>query len=55
MKAIFNRLREPSTMAGLSAIAMVFGLPQGTLDLVMQIIVAGAGLAAMVLPDAPAK
>ena len=38
-------------MAGLSALGVVFGLPAGTVDLVVQLVVAGAGLAAIALPE----
>jgi ABC-type xylose transport system permease subunit len=53
MKAIrlLQRLREPSTWAGIAAIGMIFGLPPGTIDLVGQIVGGVAGLAAIVLPE----
>jgi hypothetical protein len=49
----FNRLREPSTWAGLSALALVFGLPPGTIDLVGQVVAGATGLAAIVLTEKP--
>lgn len=52
MKAILNRLREPSTWAGLSAIGVIFGLPPGTVDLVGQVVGGLCGLAAVFLPEA---
>lgn len=51
MKAIFKRLREPSTWAGLSVLGVVFGLPPGTLELVGQVVGGAAGLAAIFLPE----
>lgn len=49
--SMLNRLREPSTWAGLSALALVFGLPPGTVDLLGQVVAGGAGLAAIVLRE----
>lgn len=46
------RLREPSTMAGLSCVAVVVGLPPGTVEVGTTILGAVAGLAAILLPDA---
>lgn len=51
MKYVLARLREPSTWAGLSALGVVFGIPPGTLDLVAQVGVGIAGLAAIALKD----
>lgn len=53
MKAlnIINRLREPSTWAGVAALGLIFGLPVGTIELVGQVIGGLAGLAAIVLPE----
>lgn len=48
---ILNRLREPSTWAGISVLGLVFGLPPGTLELVGQIVGGVAGLAAIALPE----
>ncbi len=45
------RLREPSTLAGLSLLATLAGLQPGTVDAGMAAIAAVAGLAAAVLPD----
>lgn len=49
--SVLNRLREPSTWAGLSALALVFGLPPGTVDLVGQVVAGAGGLAAIVLAE----
>lgn len=51
MRKVLKRLREPSTMAGISALAVLFGVPPGTLELVTQVVVGVAGLAAIVLPE----
>jgi hypothetical protein len=53
MKAlqIINRLREPSTWAGVAALGLIFGLPVGTIEMVGQVIGGLAGLAAIVLPE----
>jgi hypothetical protein len=45
------RLREPSTLAGLSLLATLAGLPPGTVDASLAAVAAVAGLAAAVLPD----
>lgn len=50
MKAL-QRLREPSTWAGIAALGLVFGLPPGTVELVGQIIGGIAGLAAIFMPE----
>ncbi|MDN3921501.1 hypothetical protein [Roseateles violae] len=46
------RLREPSTLASLAALATLFGLPPGTVDLAAQVVGGIAGLVAIVKPDA---
>lgn len=51
LKTLLQRLREPSTMAGIAAIAMVFGVPAGASEAVMQVIGGVAGLAAVLLPE----
>lgn len=45
---LINRLKEPSTLAGLSALGMLFGLPPGTIDAVAQILAGGLAVAAIV-------
>lgn len=54
-KSIANRLKEPSTWAGLSIIATLFGVPPGTFDLVAQVVAGVAGLAAIALPENKAE
>lgn len=51
MKAILERIKEPSTWAGLSVLGVVFGLPPGTIDLVGQIVGGVAGLAAIYIRE----
>lgn len=51
MKAFLNRLREPSTWAGLSALGVLFGVPPGTFDLAAQVVIGVAGLAGVVMPE----
>lgn len=53
MKAIrlIQRLREPSTWAGIAALGLIFGLPPGTIELVGQVVGGVAGLAAIILPE----
>lgn len=53
MNYFLRRLREPSTMAGLGALAMLFGLPAEQVNAVAQAVGAVAGAAAILLPEAP--
>lgn len=53
MKAIFKRLKEPSTWAGIAVIVSFFGVPPGTLELVQQVVVGVAGLVAIAAPETP--
>lgn len=55
LATIARRLREPSTLAGLAALAVLTGLPPGTVDLVTQIIGGLAGLAAIAVPEGGAQ
>lgn len=55
MKSIFSRLREPSTWAGLAALAAVFGVPVAQIDAVTQIAVAVCGAASVFLPESGGK
>jgi hypothetical protein len=50
----FKRLREPSTMAGLSALALLFGTPAGTVDLLTQVLGGVAAAGAILLPEGKA-
>ncbi len=51
MKKLIDRIREPSTMAGLSALALLFGLPPGIIDSAAQIVGGVAALAAVLLKE----
>lgn len=55
IQAFFRRLREPSTMAGLSVLGVLFGLPPGTVEAVVQIGVAIPAVLAVVLPEKKAE
>lgn len=48
---IIQRIKEPSTWAGIAALGVLFGLPPGTVEAVSQIIGGVAALAAIVLPE----
>lgn len=48
---IVNRLKEPSTWAGISALGLIFGLPMGTIEAVGQIIGGVAALVAILVPE----
>lgn len=54
MKAIklLNRVREPSTWAGVAALGLIFGLPPGTIEAAGQIVGGIAALGAILLPEA---
>lgn len=51
MQKLISRLREPSTMAGLSALALLFGLPPGMVDGIAQMIGGAAAVAAVMLQE----
>lgn len=51
MNTILDRIKEPSTWAGLSVLGLVFGLPPGTIELIGQVLGGAAGLAAIVLKE----
>lgn len=51
MHRFVNRLREPSTMAGLSALALIFGAPAGLSDAAVQAAAGLAGVLAVLLPE----
>ena len=51
MKKFLKKLREPSTMAGLSALAMLWGVPPGTMELWNQAVVGVTGIAAILLGE----
>ncbi len=51
MGKLLSRLREPSTMAGLSALALLFGLPPGMVDGLAQLVGGAAAVAAVWLKE----
>lgn len=54
-RAILNRIKEPSTWAGLSVLAALVGVPPGTFELLSQVVMGVAGLAAIALPESADK
>lgn len=48
---LLNRLREPSTMAGLSILGALFGLPPGTVEGLGQVVAGVAAVGAVLLPE----
>ena len=55
MKYLLDRLTEPSTWAAISAIAVVVGLPPGTIDAAHMIAGGIASLATIFLPEKAAQ
>jgi len=49
--AVINRMKEPSTAAGLAALAVAFGMPVEVAGPVVNGLVGLAGLLAVVLPE----
>jgi|GEM_PF-1677473 hypothetical protein len=52
--SLFDRLREPSTWAGLGVIASIVGVPTSTYQLVQQVLMGVAGLVAVAVPESKA-
>jgi hypothetical protein len=50
MKYLLNRLKEPTTWAGVSALGLLFGIPPGTVEVVVQAVVAVSAAAAVLMP-----
>lgn len=50
MKYLLERLKEPSTHAGLAALAMLFGMPANSIQAVTGAVVAVCGAVAVLLP-----
>lgn len=55
MNEIFNRLREPSTWAGISTIALLFGVPVAHVDAVGGVVAALSAAAAVFLKEKAVK
>lgn len=51
MHPIIERLKEPSTWAGVGLIGAAFGIPPGTIELAGQVVMGLAGLAAVFLKE----
>lgn len=51
MNAFFERLKEPSTWAGLSVLGVLFGLPPGTVEALGQVVGGVAAIGAIVLRE----
>ena len=51
---LLSRLREPSTMAGLSILGALFGLPPGTVEGLGQVVAGVAAVGAVLLPEVKA-
>lgn len=51
MNYIINRIKEPSTWTALGAIAVLFGVPAGTVDAVHMIAGGVAALLGVLLPE----
>lgn len=51
MNAFFDRLKEPSTWAGLSVLGVLFGLPPGTVEAAGQVLGGVAALGAIFLKE----
>ena len=48
---ILRRMREPSTLAGLSSLAIVFGVPTDTIDAAAKIVAAIVAVGAVMVPE----
>jgi len=51
MKKVFKRLKEPSTWAGLAAIAILFGIEPEKANNIAQALGVVAGAVAVILPE----
>lgn len=52
---VLKRLKEPSTLAGLGVLAVLFGVPPGTVDVVVQAGAAVLSAAAVLIPEGKAE
>jgi hypothetical protein len=48
---LLNRIKEPSTWAGITAFGVLFGLPPGTMDAVGMLVTGIGAVAAILLPE----
>ena len=51
MGKFLSRLREPSTWAGLSALGLLFGAPDGAVDAFGQVVAGAAALGAIFMGE----
>jgi len=51
LRKLLKRLKEPSTWAGVSVIATIFGVPTGLIDAATQIVIGATAAAAILLPE----
>ena len=51
MQNVLQRLKEPSTWAGLAVLGTLFGVPPGTVEAAAQVAGGVAALAAIFLPE----
>ena len=50
-RKMFNRLKEPSSLAGLSALAMLFGVKPEIANVGLELVIAVLAAAAVVVPE----
>lgn len=48
---LLNRIKEPSTWAGITALGLLFGLPPGTVDAVGTLVAGVGAVAAILMPE----
>lgn len=51
MMKIVNRLKEPSSWAGIASLIVLFGVPANTVQVVVQAVGAVAAAAAVLMPE----
>ena len=52
---LLNRIKEPSTWAGITALGLLFGLPPGTVDAVGTLVAGVGAVAAILIPEGAAN
>lgn len=50
MRYVLQRLREPSTLAGIAALLSIFGVPAGVSEGVVEVIGGAAAIGAVLMP-----
>lgn len=50
-RKIFGRLKEPSSLAGLSALAMLFGVKPEIASVSLELVIAALAAAAVLVPE----